>query len=110
MSGWGLGWFGGGQAKKEVPKKAILQLRGQLEMLNKREKHLQNQMEEQDTLARKYVSSNKAGTCVVTISPGTMANSHRSCQVGVTAEEAVRALAGTNELANHDSRTRNILH
>ncbi|KAI8930782.1 ESCRT-III subunit protein snf7, variant 2 [Plenodomus lindquistii] len=60
MSGWGLGWFGGGQAKKEAPKKAILQLRGQLEMLNKREKHLQNQMEEQDSLARKYVSSNKA--------------------------------------------------
>lgn len=62
MSGWGLNWFGGGQAKKEAPKKAILQLRGQLEMLNKREKHLQNQMDEQDTLARKHVSSNKAGT------------------------------------------------
>ena len=40
MSTWGLGWFGGGQNKgKEAPKKAILQLRGQLEMLNKREKH-----------------------------------------------------------------------
>ena len=64
MSGWGLGWFGGGAAKsKEAPKKAILQLRGQLEMLNKREKHLQNQMDEQDTLARKYVSSNKNGMC-----------------------------------------------
>lgn len=62
MSGWGLGWFGGGQAKKEAPKKAILQLRGQLEMLNKREKHLQNQMDEQDALARKHVSTNKAGT------------------------------------------------
>lgn len=62
MSGWGLGWFGGGnQGKKEAPKKAILQLRGQLEMLNKREKHLQNQMDEQDNLARKYVSSNKTG-------------------------------------------------
>ena len=61
MSGWGLGWFGGGQAKRDAPKKAILQLRGQLEMLNKREKHLQNQMDEQDALARKYVSSNKAG-------------------------------------------------
>ncbi|CAO2650012.1 Nn.00g013040.m01.CDS01 [Neocucurbitaria sp. VM-36] len=59
MSGWGMGWFGGGAAKKEAPKKAILQLRSQLEMLNKREKHLQNQMDEQDTLARKYVSSNK---------------------------------------------------
>lgn len=62
MNGWGLGWFGGGgQAKKEAPKKAILQLRGQLEMLTKREKHLQNQMDEQDNLARKFVSSNKAG-------------------------------------------------
>ncbi|ORY03027.1 Snf7-domain-containing protein [Clohesyomyces aquaticus] len=60
MAGWGLGWFGGGaQKSKEAPKKAILQLRGQLEMLNKREKHLQNQMDEQDSLARKYVSSNK---------------------------------------------------
>lgn len=61
MAGWGMSWFGGGQTKKEAPKKAILQLRGQLEMLNKREKHLQNQMEEQDTIARKYVSSNKNG-------------------------------------------------
>ncbi|EON69531.1 hypothetical protein W97_08791 [Coniosporium apollinis CBS 100218] len=60
MSGWGLGWFGGGAAKKkDAPKNAILQLRGQLEMLSKREKHLQNQMEEQDNIARKYVSSNK---------------------------------------------------
>jgi len=62
MSGWGLGWFGGGAAKKkDAPKNAILQLRGQLEMLSKREKHLQNQMEEQDNIARKYVSSNKNG-------------------------------------------------
>lgn len=61
MSGWGLGWFGGGAQKKEAPKKAILQLRGQLEMLNKREKHLQNQMDEQDALARKHVNSNKTG-------------------------------------------------
>ncbi|KAF2458640.1 vacuolar-sorting protein-like protein snf7 [Lineolata rhizophorae] len=61
MSGWGLGgWFGGGGAKRQdAPKKAILQLRSQLEMLSKREKHLTNQMEEQDNLARKYVNSNK---------------------------------------------------
>lgn len=60
MSGWGLGWFGGGGAKqKDAPKKAILQLRGQLEMLSKREKHLQNQMAEQDAIARKNVSVNK---------------------------------------------------
>jgi charged multivesicular body protein 4 len=58
------GWFGGGgaAAKKDAPKKAILQLRSQLEMLNKREKHLETQMDEQDNLARKYVNTNKTGT------------------------------------------------
>lgn len=63
MSGWGLGgWFGGGAAKKkEAPKNAILQLRGTLDMLTKREKHLQNQMDEEDAKARKFVSTNKAG-------------------------------------------------
>ena len=88
MSGWGLGWFGGGQAKKEAPKKAILQLRGQLEMLNKREKHLQNQMDEQDALARKYVSSNKQGMCV-SLGFRHVANQHDSRERCVTAKEAV---------------------
>lgn len=57
------GWFGGAGAaqKKDAPKRAILQLRGQLEMLNKREKHLETQMDEQDNLARKYVNTNKLG-------------------------------------------------
>ncbi|KAF2138586.1 uncharacterized protein K452DRAFT_88706 [Aplosporella prunicola CBS 121167] len=60
MSGWGLGWFGGGAAKKkDSAKNAILQLRAQLEMLSKREKHLQHQMDEQDAIARKNVSANK---------------------------------------------------
>ncbi|KAG9242439.1 Snf7-domain-containing protein [Calycina marina] len=60
MSGvWG--WFGGqaAQKKKDSPKNAILGLRQQLEMLQKRERHLQNQMDEQDTIARKNVSTNK---------------------------------------------------
>jgi charged multivesicular body protein 4 len=61
MSMWG--WFGGGAAaKKDAPKKAILGLRSQLEMLNKREKHLEAQMDEQDNLARKLVNTNKNGT------------------------------------------------
>ena len=57
------GWFGGGgsQARKDAPKKAILSLRAQLDMLQKREKHLENQMAEQDAIARKHVSTNKTG-------------------------------------------------
>jgi hypothetical protein len=64
MSGvWG--WFGGqsAQKRKDAPKNAILGLRSQLEMLQKRERHLQNQMDEQDQIARKNVSTNKNGTC-----------------------------------------------
>jgi charged multivesicular body protein 4 len=55
------GWFGGAaaQKRKDSPKDAILTLRSQLDMLQKREKYLQTQMDEQDSLARKYVSTNK---------------------------------------------------
>lgn len=61
--GWGLGtWFGGTKQQKDAPKKAILQLRGTLEMLSKREQHLQRQMDEQDAIARKNVTSNKNRT------------------------------------------------
>ncbi|KAF7545411.1 hypothetical protein G7Z17_g9199 [Cylindrodendrum hubeiense] len=55
------GWFGGAaaQKKKDSPKNAILGLRSQLDMLQKREKHLQGQIDEQDGVARKNVSTNK---------------------------------------------------
>lgn len=55
------GWFGGAaaQKRKDSPKNAIVGLRSQLDMLQKREKHLQNQINEQDAIARKNVSTNK---------------------------------------------------
>jgi charged multivesicular body protein 4 len=60
MSGvWG--WFGGGaaQKRKDTPKNVILDLRTQLEMLQKREVHLTRQIEEQEQIARKNVNTNK---------------------------------------------------
>ncbi|KAL6865914.1 ESCRT-III subunit protein snf7 [Amphichorda felina] len=56
------GWFGGGaaQKRKDSPKNAILGLRSQLDMLQKREKYLETQIQEQENLARKHVSTNKA--------------------------------------------------
>lgn len=56
-------WFGGAaaQKRKDAPKNAILMLRGQLEMLQKREKHLENQMAEQEAVARKNINTNKNG-------------------------------------------------
>lgn len=59
------GWFGGGaasQKKKDSAKNAILALRSQLDMLQKRERHIQNQIEEQEAIARKNVNTNKTGT------------------------------------------------
>ncbi|KAF4496779.1 vacuolar-sorting SNF7 [Fusarium agapanthi] len=55
------GWFGGAAAQKrrDTPKNAILGLRAQLDMLQKRERHLQTQIDEQDATARKNVSTNK---------------------------------------------------
>jgi charged multivesicular body protein 4 len=57
------GWFGGAaaQKRKDAPKNAILVLRQQLDMLQKRERHLETQMAEQDAVARKNVSTNKTG-------------------------------------------------
>ena len=59
---WGA-WFGGqaAQKRKDAPKKAILDLRQQLDMLQKRERHLENQMAQQDKVARENVTSNKVG-------------------------------------------------
>lgn len=55
------GWFGGAaaQTRKDAPKKAILELRQTLDMLQKRERHLETQMAEQDAVARKNISTNK---------------------------------------------------
>ncbi|KAF4121080.1 charged multivesicular body protein 4 [Geosmithia morbida] len=55
------GWFGGGgaQKRKDSPKNAILGLRSQLDMLQKREKYLQSQIDEQEAVARKNVNTNK---------------------------------------------------
>lgn len=60
-----LNWFGGGSAakKKDMTKKAIIDLREQLEMLRKRETFLEKQIQQQEEVARKNVSSNKNGTC-----------------------------------------------
>lgn len=56
-------WFGGAaaQKRKDAPKNAILMLREQLEMLQKREKHLESQIAEQEAAARKHVNTNKNG-------------------------------------------------
>jgi hypothetical protein len=65
MSGiWG--WFGSGaaQKRKDTPKNVILDLRTQLDMLQKREVHLTRQIEEQEQIARKNVSTNKTGTVI----------------------------------------------
>jgi charged multivesicular body protein 4 len=54
--------FGGGsnQKKRELPKKAIVELREHIQMLNKKRSHLESQMADQDAIARKNILTNKA--------------------------------------------------
>jgi charged multivesicular body protein 4 len=59
MSGiWG--WFGGGAAKKDKPKDAILGLRSHLDMLQKRADFLTTQVNKEANKARENVNTNKA--------------------------------------------------
>ncbi|KAI9834897.1 MAG: ESCRT-III subunit protein snf7 [Thelocarpon superellum] len=60
MSGL-MGWITGNSAQKRkaAPKDAIVALRAHLEMLQKREVHLQHQMDEQQAIAKKNISTNK---------------------------------------------------
>lgn len=96
MSGiWG--WFGGGaaQKRKDTPKNVILDLRTQLEMLQKREIHLTRQIEEQEQVAKKNVTTNKTGMAFL-IRPrpcdsDTDTWTSDSCQGGTTAQEDPRA-------------------
>lgn len=54
-------WFSGSaQQKKETPKKAIINLREHISMLNKKQNHLEVQIKNQETIARENVTSNKA--------------------------------------------------
>lgn len=67
-------WFGGAaaQKRKDAPKNAILLLREQLDMLQKREKHLETLVSEQDSIARKNVNTDKNGMSPAYWSPISM--------------------------------------
>jgi len=57
-----FGWvFGSGNTakRKDAPKKAIIDLRAQLDLLEKKEKHIEGQISEQEGVAKGNVSSNK---------------------------------------------------
>lgn len=56
---WAYIFGGNKQRKKELPKKAIVELREHVQMLNKKRSHLEQQIADQDALARKYITSNK---------------------------------------------------
>jgi len=67
-----MGWFGGGRNDhKESARNAIVELRSQLLMLEKREDHIQKQIDEETRKAKANATSNprcksvlRAGTIV----------------------------------------------
>ncbi|ODV85872.1 hypothetical protein CANARDRAFT_7235 [[Candida] arabinofermentans NRRL YB-2248] len=53
-------WFGGSQGqKKELPKKAIVELREHISTLNKKTSYLETQIKEHENTARKNITTNK---------------------------------------------------
>lgn len=51
--------FGGKGESKEAPKKAIIALREQINMLTKKQNHLYTQMDDLDAQARKFIATDK---------------------------------------------------
>ena len=58
MSGW-MGWFGGRKPTRESTQEAIVGLRQSLLMLQKKEEHLQRQIDEAEKKARQNATTNK---------------------------------------------------
>ncbi|OWB58745.1 hypothetical protein B5S28_g4819 [[Candida] boidinii] len=56
---WNYFFGGNGQTKKELPKKAIVELREHISTLNKKSKFLEQQILDQDSIARKNITINK---------------------------------------------------
>mgnify|MGYP001030246134 CR=1 FL=1 len=56
---WGYFFGGNSQQKKELPKRAIVELREHISTLNKKRSHLELQISDQDGIARKNITSNK---------------------------------------------------
>ncbi|OAA59081.1 snf7 family protein [Niveomyces insectorum RCEF 264] len=93
------GWFGGGaaQKRKDTPKNAILGLRAQLEMLQKREEHLQKQIDQQDAIARKNVATNKNAAKAALRRKKTHEHSLEQTQAQIgTLEQQVNAIESAN--------------
>lgn len=57
---WSYMFGGNKQQKKELPKKAIVELREHIQMLNKKRGHLELQIADQDAAARRHLATNKA--------------------------------------------------
>lgn len=54
-------WFGKSKKKAEAPKDNIMQMRSTLEMLEKKEKHLESKINTEIATARANAASNKPG-------------------------------------------------
>lgn len=67
MSGF-MSYFGGRKDPKLATRDAIVGLRQQLQMLEKKENHLQKKIEEDVRIAKANAVSNKAGTYVHSVS------------------------------------------
>jgi charged multivesicular body protein 4 len=62
MSGWMMNMLGARKDTKQTATEAIVGIREQLAMLDKKEEHLTRLIDEQHNKAKKNATTNKAGT------------------------------------------------
>lgn len=99
-------WFGGGQ-KKSSATDAIVTLRTHLDMLSKKERHTEQLIDEQDAIARKNVTTNKALARTALKRKKTLSNELEKLQGQI---ESMNAQANALENANLNHETMKAMH
>jgi len=87
---WGLFGVGGTAAnkkKQDAAKNSIVKLREQVNMLEKKEAHLQKQIDDLTATAKRNVSTNKKGTLLLPLGYSGLSLLSCSCTGGTAAEE-----------------------
>lgn len=103
MSGWSA-WLVGKRDNANAPKDAIVGLRQQLLMLQKKEEHLTKKIDDETRKAKANVTTNKRGkhrcpiVCKLSLSHALISYPHpfHSGTGGIAAEKGVRERAGSD--------------
>ncbi|ODV95236.1 hypothetical protein PACTADRAFT_2941 [Pachysolen tannophilus NRRL Y-2460] len=99
-------FFGNNQKKKDEPKKRIVEIREQINLLNKKSAHLERQIDEQQVVAKKSITTNKAAAKMALKRKKNYEIQHEKIQSQV---DNLEQLLFSIENANLNSETMNVM-